>query len=165
MKKTIKILPFCLLLFMYIDGFSQQNKDIELLYCYTDSIDQKTDFCIDTVYIGDKVTKDIALFQNTFYFRNIELLHLENIDYYLSILLLEYKSKKYLHIYPKYIDFLGPYMWFELGYLIEFKEKKIIVRSGYDYVDLGELYWLFRKKKSIKLEKEILIEKNKVSNY
>lgn len=152
-----KILLSVLLLFAYVDGFSQQNKDIKLLYCYTDSTDSDLDFCVDTVYIGSKVTKDLALFKNTFYCKNIELLHLENVDYYLSILLLEYKSKKHLHIYPKYIDFSGPYMWFELGYLIEFKEEKIIVRSGYDYVDLGELCRLFIKKNT-KTEREILIK-------
>lgn len=163
MKKTIKILLSFLLLFTYVDGFTQTNKDVKLLYSYgihsgySDSIDEKINFCIDTLYIGNKETKEFALFKNTFYFKNIELLYLENVDYYLGILLLEYKSKEYLYVYPKYIDFFGPYMWFELGYLIEFKKNKIIVKSGYDYVDPWEPYWLFREKE-MKIEKEILIK-------
>lgn len=156
MKKIIKILLSLLLLFTSVDGFSQEFEDVKLIYSYNE-MDQHINYYFDTVYIEKTDNYDITFFDNSFFYNDKELVRLDSVEYYLGIYLLECNSRKYLYIYPKYFDLFGPYMWYELGYLVEFNPEKIIIKSNCDFYDPYETFGIFRRK-DMKIEKEISIE-------
>ncbi|MEN2401042.1 hypothetical protein GKZ90_0014745 [Flavobacterium sp. MC2016-06] len=86
-------------------------------------------------------------FINDKVFLNNQLFYcFENVQYYESLLLIAVNNKEYLYIYPHYYGRIGPYIWYELGVLIEIKPKPI-VKENMDYFEDYELNELLKFKK------------------
>lgn len=86
-------------------------------------------------------------FINDQVFLNNRLLYcFKNVQYYESLLVLSANNKEYLYIYPHYYGRVGPYIWYELGVLIEIKPIPVI-KENMDYFEDYELGHLLKFKK------------------
>ncbi|UTN02201.1 hypothetical protein L0669_12830 [Flavobacterium bizetiae] len=86
-------------------------------------------------------------FVNDQVFLNNQLLYcFKNVQYYESLLVISTNNKEYLYIYPHYYGRVGPYVWYELGVLIEIKSIPVI-KENIDYFEDYELDRLLKFKK------------------
>ena len=83
---------------------------------------------------------------NKVFYNNQLLCCFKNVQYYESLLFFKINNKEYLYIYPHYYGRTGPYIWYELGILIEVKTIPI-VKEKMDYFEDYELNDLLKFKK------------------
>jgi hypothetical protein len=80
-------------------------------------------------------------------FLNNQLLYcFKNVQYYESLLFISANNKEYLYLYPHYYGRVGPYIWYELGVLIEIKPTPVI-KENMDFFEDYELDRLLKFKK------------------
>lgn len=103
-------------------------------------------FVSDTLFFKNKLNLKLYFIDNKVFLKNQLLFCFKNIAYYESLLFFSVDKKEYLYIYPHYRDRNGPYIWYELGVLIEIK-KVPVVKENMDYFEDYELKDLLSFKK------------------
>jgi hypothetical protein len=110
----------------------------------------------DTLFFDRKENFKLCLWKNMILFNDKMIYSFGNSDlsflYFDQIARFDYKRKKYLYLYPRYFEINGPYMWYELGVLIEFNKGQFIIREDYDYFDDYEIMQGFMFKQKFKLQ-------------
>lgn len=150
LKFGLKRFSFFLILFTLIsfNSFSQKNEVIK--YSATsnkllvnkkkvvDGINTIHYYPFDTLYFKNKLKVKLYFIDNKVFIGD-KLLHcFKNILYYESLLFIRANNKEYIYIYPHYEDYNGPYIWIELGILIEIKPKPV-VKKNIDYFEETEV--------------------------
>ncbi|NRS90762.1 hypothetical protein HNQ02_003709 [Flavobacterium sp. 7E] len=72
------------------------------------------------------------------FFKGKEIYCFKDVQYYESLVFMRINKKEYLYIYPHYYGYVGPYIWYGLGILIEIKNKPTF-KKNIDYFDDDEL--------------------------
>lgn len=146
-----------ILLLVNCNVFSQESK-IPIHYKVTynkmlngkkevvDNIIMVNYFVNDTLFFKNNLNLKLYFIDNKIFLKKQLLYCFKNILYYESLLLFTIDKKQYLYIYPHYRDRNGPYIWYELGILIEIK-KIPVVKENYDYFEDYELNDLLKFKK------------------
>lgn len=155
MKKNSRFL--IVLLLLHFISFAQENK-AKIIYSIKN---EKSFFYKEKVIDGDTLIGYVPRYKIFFkresnfklyllddkIFLNSHLLYcFKNVQYYEALLFLKYNNKEYLYIYPHYYGRVGPYIWSELGVLIEIKSLPLI-KENMDYFEDYEVDRLLKFKK------------------
>lgn len=155
MKKNSRFLIFLMLL--HFISFAQVNKTrIKYSIKNEKSFLYKEKIIDGDTLVGYGPSKKIFFknkqnlklyFVNDQVFLNNQLLYcFKNVQYYESLLFINTNNKEFLYIYPHYYGRVGPYVWYELGVLIEIKPIPVI-KENMDYFEDYELGRLLKFKK------------------
>lgn len=100
----------------------------------------------DTLFFKNKLKLRLYFIDDKV-FMGKQLLHcFKNIIYYESLLFFTVNNNEYLYIYPHYDGYNGPYIWYELGVLIEIKPVPI-VKKNIDYFEDYQVNKILKFKK------------------
>ncbi|KFF02607.1 hypothetical protein B0A68_05310 [Flavobacterium reichenbachii] len=155
-SKKNKLLLIILMLVHF--NFFAQEKKVIIKYSTTsnkslankkkviDGITTMKYFPLDTLFFKNKLKLKLYFIDDKVFIGK-QLLHcFKNILYYESLLFFRTNNNEYLYIYPHYEDYNGPYIWYELGILIEIK-KSPIVKKDIDYFEDYEVNKILKFKK------------------
>ncbi|SHL13568.1 hypothetical protein [Flavobacterium chilense] len=155
LKKSSYFLIFLML--MHFNSFSQKKNEI-IKYSSTfnkslvnkrkvvDGITMVDYYPFDTLFFKNKLKLRLYFIDDKV-FMGKQLLHcFKNILYYESLLFFTLNNKEYLYIYPHYDGYNGPYIWYELGLLIEIKPVPI-VKKNIDYFEDYQVNEILKFKK------------------
>jgi hypothetical protein len=171
MKKGIIILSAFVLIAGGCGQLTQKNKNqINILYSLQDTIMEtyidtilyyceddtsaviQRQYFVDTLFFDHCQNFKLYLWRDTVFFNNEVIYHFngKNLSFlsFEQIAYMDYKGKKYLYLYPQYFEINGPYMWYELGVLITFDNRKFSINEQYDYFDNNEFDKIFEFNKS-----------------
>ncbi|WP_123959087.1 MULTISPECIES: hypothetical protein [unclassified Flavobacterium] len=98
------------------------------------------------VFFKSKFNLKCSFFDDKVFLNNQLIYCFKNVQYYESLLFFNFNNKEYLFIYPHYYGRVGPYVWNELGILIEIKPKPII-QENMDYFEDYEIDRMMKFKK------------------
>lgn len=87
----------------------------------------------------------MLFFDDKVYLNNKVIYCFKNVQYYVTLLFVSFNNREFLYIYPHYYGRVGPYIWYELGVLIEIKPIPVI-KENMDYFEDYELDRLFKFK-------------------
>lgn len=98
------------------------------------------------IFFKNKLNLKLYFINDQVFLNNQVLYCFKNVQYYESLLFLTINNREFLYIYPHYYGRVGPYIWNELGVLIEIK-KTPVVKENIDYFEDYELERLMKFKK------------------
>lgn len=98
------------------------------------------------VFFKNKFNLKCYFFNDKFFLNNRLIYCFKNVQYYESLLFFNFNKKEYLFIYPHYYGRVGPYVWSELGVLIEIKPIPVI-KENMDYFEDYEIDRMMKFKK------------------
>lgn len=93
---------------------------------------------VNKIFFKNKLNLQLYFVNDQIFLNNHLLYCFKNVQYYESLLFLSANNKEYLYIYPHYYGRVGPYIWYELGVLIEIKRIPI-VKENMDYFEDHEV--------------------------
>lgn len=100
----------------------------------------------EKILFKNKSNLKLFFFNDQVFFNNQLLYCFKNVQYYESLLFLIVNKREFLYIYPHYYGRIGPYIWYELGVLIELTPVPV-VKENIDYFEDYELKHLLKFKK------------------
>ncbi|MHC0445199.1 hypothetical protein ACWA1F_07300 [Flavobacterium sp. 3-218] len=100
----------------------------------------------DKIYLKNKFNLNYYFFGDKLFLNDKIIYCFSNVQYYEKLLLISFNTKEYLYIYPHYYGHVGPYIWHDLGVLIEIKPFPII-KENMNYFEDSELFSLLKSKK------------------
>lgn len=98
------------------------------------------------IFFKNKLNLKLYFIDDKIFLNNQLLYCFKNVQYYESLIFMNIGNKEYLYIYPHYYGRVGPYIWYELGVLIEIKNTPLI-KENIDYFDDYELDEVLKSKK------------------
>jgi hypothetical protein len=169
MKKfQLRKLNKFLVLFGFVLKTYSQNDECTKIYYANDKTSIIKDLESEYIRVKDKdsiIFKNnqninISFFKDKIFINKKKIYQYENVEYYNYIVYLKKDNKEYVYIYPHYRNRTGPYIWYELGILIELYKDETIIKGNLDYFEDFDIcdvlefknYTIIKKIKNIRIQ-------------
>ncbi|WP_395047359.1 hypothetical protein [Flavobacterium sp.] len=144
MKKFFLRNKVFILLIFVLKSFAQDGKCEKTYYS-----NDKTSFIEDSslryinskgsIYFKNDYNVKLYFYKDKLFLNKKAVYQFKNVEYYYYLVYLKKDNKEYIYIYPHYKSRPGPYIWYELGILVEIEKKQIIIKGNIDYFESFEI--------------------------